>query len=563
MTGMSSDSKQQYDVAIIGAGYEGGLLGAILAYKGVKVLMVDNSIHPRFALGESTVRHTFRLMKIIGERFGVPEIKDKFSSASGLHTSVAASCGEKRNFGFIYHREGQHQNPTEATQLVIPPFREGYEAHLFRQDIDSFLTYTAVRYGATVKYRTSVNNVEIDGSGVRLGTAAGEEFRARYVVDASGSFGVLSRALNLRDNPPRLKLNTRCLFTHMIDVKEYDDLVLPNGVPRYPERWYNGTCHHIFDGGWLWVIPFNNRKGSTNQLVSVGLSYDNIRFPKPKDMTPEQEWASFLSKYPSINEQFKDAKPVRDWISSDRLQTSSKQSVGDRWCLTAAAHGSGFIDALFSRGLASSTEVLNALASRLLKAVKDDDFSREKFEYLERVEEANMRINDRLTSTSYACFRSFETWNAWYRIWALGVGLGDLRLTSAYRKYKKSHDESVLPDAEEPMGLFFSQHAGYGELFESCAQQVDAMIAGSATTQQTADEIFRRMRECKFAPPSLKLGDPNAKFINQGTIPAIFQTLKWLMTSAPPEIKEMSMGIMADINPMSPHSRWRTKPALT
>src|SRR5580692_11837548 len=126
----------QYDVAILGAGFEGGMLATILAYKGAKVVLIDAGTHPRFALGESTVRHTFRMMKIVAERFGVPELKEKFYSAEHLHKHVSSGLGVKKNFGFILHHEGQHQKPSEATQFVIPPYREGHEAHLYRQDID-------------------------------------------------------------------------------------------------------------------------------------------------------------------------------------------------------------------------------------------------------------------------------------------------------------------------------------------------------------------------------------------------------------------------------------------
>jgi FADH2 O2-dependent halogenase len=152
----------------------------------------------------------------------------------------------------------------------------------------------------------------------------------------------------------------------------------------------------MFDGGWLWVIPFDNREGSTNKCVSVGLSFDIRKFPKPMDITPDEEWRQFLTRFPSINEQFKDAKPVRDWVSSDRLQGSCKQTVGDRWVIMAGGAGSGFLDALFSRGLASSVEVINALSARLLKAIKEDDFRAERFEYIARIHEANLRNNDRM-----------------------------------------------------------------------------------------------------------------------------------------------------------------------
>ena len=115
------------------------MLGTILAYKGAKVVIIDAGTHPRFALGESTVRHTFRMIKIMAERFGVPEFKTEFNSGEQLHKHVSNRFGVKKNFGFVYHRPGEHQRPAEATQLVIPPYREGFEAHLFRQDTDQYL----------------------------------------------------------------------------------------------------------------------------------------------------------------------------------------------------------------------------------------------------------------------------------------------------------------------------------------------------------------------------------------------------------------------------------------
>jgi tetracycline 7-halogenase / FADH2 O2-dependent halogenase len=535
---------EQYDVAILGAGFEGGMLATILACNGIKTVLIDAGTHPRFALGESTVRHTFRMVKIMAERFGVPEFHHEFNSGKAIHTHVSSGFGVKKNFGFIYHREGQNQQPAEANQLVIPPYREGYEAHLFRQDTDAFLTYTAIHHGATVKYMTRVKNVETDKQGVTIQTEKGETIRSRFIADASGGGHVLARLWNLRDTPPRVRLQTRCLFTHMIDVKPYDDLTLPNGVPQAPRRWYEGTCHHLFDGGWLWVIPFNNRPGSTNKCVSVGLSFEMRKFPKPTDITPQQEWEQFLAKYPSIKEQFKDAKLVRDWISSDRLQGSLKQTVGDRWVVMAGGAGSGFLDALFSRGLASSVEVINALAGRLIPAVKEDDFRAERFEYISRVHEINLRNNDKLVFAAYTSFRDFDLWNAWFRVWALGVGLGDLKLASIYNRYKKSHDESLLPDSEEPMGLFYSQHQGFKELFDAGVAKMDEVEAGTTDPKEAARYIFSLVRNAKFNAAADQLGDPNCHYINVGTMKATMKLLAWLVTSAPPEMRDMSFGLL-------------------
>lgn len=546
---MKGSASELYDVAILGAGFEGGLLGTILASNGAKVLIIDSGVHPRFALGESTVRHTFRMIKIMAERYNVPYLKEKFYSGEHVHKYITSSCGEKRNFGFVYHREGQHQNPEEANQLVIPPFREGYEAHLFRQDIDAFLTYTALHYGATVKYKTQITDVDITSENVTLKSAEGETFKAKYLADGSGISGQLPRLLDLREDPPRFKLQTRCLFTHMIDVLPYDDLDLPHGVPKYPERWYNGTCHHVFDGGWLWIIPFNNRKGATNPLVSIGLSYDMKKYPKPMDKTPEEEWQEYLDRFPSVKEQFKHAKVARDWVSSGRLQASCKQVVGDRYCVLAASGGSGFIDALFSRGMANSAEVVNAAASRLLQAIKDDDFSAERFEYVERLQNNNIVYNDKLVNCSYIAFRDYDLWNAWFRIWALGVGMGDLRLAYVYRTYLKTRDEAIMPDNEEP-GLFFGNIPEFKTLFDAATAEVEAVEEGKLGTKEAASRIFKMLADIDFSPPVNRIADPERKWINQGRPIALASTLGWLLTKANPKVREQTLGTISDLGPL-------------
>ena len=75
-----------------------------------------------------------------------------------------------------------------------------------------------------------------------------------------------------------------------------------------PISYHKGTLHHCFERGWFWVIPFNNNPLSTNPLISVGLTIDPRRYPKPTNMSAEQEFNEFLKLYPSVAEQFKDGK---------------------------------------------------------------------------------------------------------------------------------------------------------------------------------------------------------------------------------------------------------------
>ncbi|MFQ5738150.1 MAG: NAD(P)/FAD-dependent oxidoreductase [Acidobacteriota bacterium] len=531
--------ENQFDVAILGGGFSGSMLATILGKEGARVLVVDGQTHPRFAIGEATVRHSLRMVKLIAERYDIPELR-KISSGDNIRKYVTSACGEKRNFGFIYHHEGQaHQNPREATQLVIPPFREGYEAHLFRQDIDAFLFNSAIHYGAVTRQGVYLDDVNFDPDRVQLTLANGETFTADYVVDATGFRSPLAQKFGLREEPTRARTHSRVLFTHMIDVTPYDDCV--NNIHGTPERWYNGTCHHIFDGGWVWVIPFNNHPESTNDLVSVGLQLDPRKHPKPDDMTPQQEWEAFLERFPSIAVQFKNARAVRPWVSTGRVQYSSRQTVGDRWCLLG--HAGGFIDAIFSRGLAITMEALGALAPLLLKAIKDGDFSAQRFQYLERLQ-ANLVTNtDLVAYGAYVSYCDFDLWNAWFRVWALGVGIGDLRLAAIYRTYLKTHDDSILPDNAEPMGLLCCHHQGFLKLFQSAIANIEEVEKGFLDPKEASRRIFALIREADFTSPAVGLADPSRRYINAGTLGTLLRSALWAVTSAPPEMKSYILNV--------------------
>ncbi|MCB8954771.1 MAG: tryptophan 7-halogenase [Ardenticatenales bacterium] len=531
------NTANQFDVAIMGAGIGGSLLATVLSDQGLRVLLLDAATHPRFVIGESTVRHTLRLVKIMAEHYDIEELRH-VGSGENIRKYVTSACGEKRNFGFIYHRMGQQHNPAEANQLVIPPFREGYEAHLFRQDIDAYLYQAALHHGTVGMQNTRVSNVDIDGNGVTLTTDKGETLTASYLVDAAGFRSPLSDKFDLRDNPPQARTHSRAIFTHMIDVKDFDEL--SGNIHGQPEKWYSGTCHHIFDGGWMWIIPFDNHPESTNPLVSVGLQLDSRLYPKPADMTPQEEWDMWMKKLPSVGAQFKDAKIVRPWISTGRIQYTSKKTVGDRWCLLAQA--SGNIDALFSRGLANTMEAINALIPMILGAVKDNDFRAERFQYLEELQQNNIKHNDLLVWGAYVSFRDYELWNAWFRIWALGVGIGDLRLASIYRRYEKTHDDAILPEKEPPMGLFCSNHPGFKKVFDEGVRVMEQVEAGTLDTKAATKQIMSLIQNASFTSPAVGLADPTKRYINAGTFSSIIKSTVWALTSAPPEMKGMLLG---------------------
>jgi FADH2 O2-dependent halogenase len=518
------------DVTVLGSGIGGSTVAAILARQGVSVALVDGARHPRFALGESTIGETSFLMRLLAARYDVPELA-QVSTSAGIGAHASRRCGVKTNFGFVYHRPGEDHDPYEVTQCSVSEGPFGPESHLMRADIDQYLFQAAVRYGALPREGVRVAGVDIGAGEAAIALQSGETLRSDYVIDATGRTSVLANAFGLRDEPCRFHTDSRTIFTHMRGVKPYDAVEPSSGQPNL---WHQGTLHHLFDGGWLWVIPFDNHADSLNPLCSVGLTLDPRVFPK--DDTPAQaEFDAFLSRFPDIAWQFQDARAVRPWVSTGRLQYSAKQVVGDRFCLTS--HAAGFIDALYSRGLTNTMEVVNALAWRLIAAAGDGDWSTERFGYLETLQQGLFGFHDDLVFSSFVGFRDYELWNAVNRTWLLGTMLGNVMLEDAYYRFVRSGDAGVLRELEESThpGSPLPVSPGFNAMSALTRDLCTQVDEGSLAPQEAARRILACIREADFIAPSFRLGQRDTRCFNMSPGKMAKNAL-WCRRDAPPEI---------------------------
>jgi len=433
MEGKMSGQQREYDVAIIGSGIGGSSLGMILARQGLRVVIFEARSHPRFAIGESMILETSETMRALGELFDVPELA--YFSSENFFNYIGTSHGVKRHFSYLHHNEGQPHQLGHTLQAVIPRQPHGHELHLYRQDVDSYLTSCAVKYGATVLQNTPVTEIALATDQVTLTTARGEIYRAAYVVDAGGYKSLIADQFQLRDHD--LRTHSRGLFTHMIGVPDFHQVGASRREYGIPYRVAEGTLHHIFHGGWLWVIPFNNHRRSTNPLCSVGLLLDPRIHPINSELTAEEEFYHFIARFPSIAAQFKDARAVRPWTSAPRIQYSSKQVVGDRWALLG--HAAGFIDPLFSKGLYTTMMSMGVLADLLVSAQQDGDYSAARFQPLEALTLGFIETNDRLIANSFKAFNNHKLWQVYSVLWLLGaytelVKLSTIRMRSSDRQ---------------------------------------------------------------------------------------------------------------------------------
>jgi FADH2 O2-dependent halogenase len=543
---------KQCDVFILGSGLAGTTIASILAKQGANVVLVDAGQHPRFAIGESQTPQLAEWLHILAERYEVPELA-KLADVGTTTREVGPMVGTKVHFGFIRHDKGKEPHPEQTTQFAIPKLL-AQNSHLFRQDSDSWMFHVAARYGVTTRQLWFATDLDFDDDGVTITGRNGEVFRAKYLIDASGFRSPLAEKFDLREKPARFKHHSRSMFTHYIGVKPFDDVSGHPQDKRPPIPWHKGTLHHMIDRGWFWIIPFDNYEKSMNPLCSVGLTIDERTYPKPTDMTPEEEFNHFLDQYPAVKRQFEGAHRVREWVSTDRLQYSSSRTIGHRWCLMS--HAAGFIDPLFSRGLSNTMEVVDALASRILAALKDGDFSEERFQYVEAVETGLLNFNDELVNSAFISFSHFKLWNAVFRVWGCFITPGVMRLSGARLRYVVDGNDrhfQALEKTKNP-GLWWPESTEFQRILEAMAETCEKYEVGELSGDEAADIILKVVQESPEVNPTFGWKDPELRFVAPSSW-MLARFIRWGLFSAGPDMRKLTRFVISGALKAGPRAR--------
>ncbi|NQY73342.1 MAG: tryptophan 7-halogenase [Candidatus Margulisbacteria bacterium] len=525
--------KLHCDVVILGSGISSTIQGMILAKSGLSVILLEKGSHPKFTIGESTVPQTSLMMSVLATRYGVPEIAH-LQSFQSVKTHISPSSGIKKNIGFVYHHKSKPVSCKEFNQTSVGS-KFHAECHLFRQDIDVYMLQTAIRYGCKVFQNTRINNINIHDQGIRVSTN-NFNVSAQYIIDGTGHSSLVAQLLNLRDKPCTLETHSRSIFTHMIDVKSFDSCVAKNCMA--PSPWNQGTLHHLFDGGWLWVIPFNNHETANNHLISVGLTLDTRKFPKSADISPEEEFYKIIQGYPDIIKQFSNAKPVREWVSTDRIQYTSKKCVGARFCLLS--HSTGFVDPFFSRGLYNTLETINSLSRTLLNAFKNNTFSDTHFNSVEVLQQGLISWNDKLVDGAYISFSSFKLWNAWLRIWLLSSSYGVLRIINALAKYSETKDIQFLEslDTMDIPGAMAPNSINIMDLFSNAYNVIKKVESDQSSIDEASKYIFSMLLSSeRYAIPIFPFQHEDKHVADIRPI-AHLKLLYWMKFQAPIRVRQ-------------------------
>lgn len=396
------------DIAVIGAGFSGSLTALLLKQIGLRPVLIDRGTHPRFAIGESSTPMANLILEDLARHYGLPRLAPLSNYASWKRTYPDIVCGLKRGFSYFHHTFGEDFQPRadHANELLVAASAtaEDADTHWLRADFDQFLAEEAVAAGIPYIDQTTIDSIRPQGTGWELrGHRNGEPVRlsAAFLVDASGEGCLLAKQFGIGPHPVGLKTRSRGLFNHFRNVMLWDDLYRARGgvAADHPYPCDDAALHHVFDGGWMWVLRFDNG------VTSAGFSLDPDRFPLDRNINPVAEWEALMRRLPAVAEQFAEAEALVPWRQTPRMQRRLERCSGPNWVMLP--NTAAFLDPLHSTGNALTLVGIERLMGILERSWGAPQLADELKRY-DALVQTEVEFLDNIVSGSFAGFQRFE-----------------------------------------------------------------------------------------------------------------------------------------------------------
>ncbi len=315
------------DVLVIGGGPAGTTVAPLLAEKGYRVVLLEKARHPRFHIGESLLPANLPLF----ERLGVAD-------------EVRAIGMEKRGAEFVspHHDWPQVFNFARAWDKSMP-----YAYQVRRAEFDTILIRNAERQGVEVHEGCKARAVDFRPDNTAMVRAEHDDgrqvdYRARFVVDASGRDTFLANRFQIKHRNP--KHNSSAVYGHFAGARRHDGQAEGNITIFW------------FEHGWFWFIPM------INDVTSVGM----VTWPYFMKTKGERSLQQFLmdgiAGCPALAERLQAATLVNEVEATGNFSYVSERNHGSNYLLLGDAYA--FIDPVFSSGvlLAMNSGVIGAEA---------------------------------------------------------------------------------------------------------------------------------------------------------------------------------------------------------
>lgn len=517
--------KERFDVAVVGAGFAGSLLAMIAQRLGLHVILLERGRHPRVVIGESSTPLSNLLLEELAIRYDLANVRSlsKWGSWQASHPEMA--CGLKRGFSFFHHAPGRTRAVERENQLLVAasPHDGIADTHWYRADFDAYLASEAQRLGVAYLDEVELREFAEDGSGARLrGARNGSEIEiaARFVVDATGPRGFLHRALGLGERELPGTPATASLYSHFSGVRRLEQTggVTLEGEPPYPVD--DAAVHHVFDGGWVWVLQFSNG------VTSAGIAATDALADELRLADGAAAWERVLQRIPVLQEEFADAKAVQPFRHIRRLGFRSAAVTGRNWALLPSA--AGFVDPLLSTGFPLTLLGVSRLAEMLEHDWSTENFAVRLEEYSAKTD-AELLATARLIGALYANFGNFGVFSAVSLLYFAAATyaetarrLGRPQLASSFllhdhpqfgaecaRVLERARTAQNDGDSEAVIDEIFRiiepvDVAGLGNRARRNWYPVDAgdLLRAAHKVSATRDEVLQMLERCGFNAPA-------------------------------------------------------------
>lgn len=460
------------DVAIIGSGFAGALTALALRRLGRQVVILERGRHPRFVIGESTTPLTNLLVEELADRYDLPRIRSFSKWGTWQRARPDIPAGLKRGFTFMFHRPDEHfvDDASHARQLMVAasPNNEVADTHWYRPEFDRMLVEEAQAAGAVYFDETTIESVQTTPLGMELGGkrhGRRMDVHAGFVIDASGPRGFLTRMLGTGGVTPKWLPPTQGLYTHFEDVGLWEDVHPPDQTPPY--RPDDAALHHVFPGGWIWVLRFNNG------LTSAGVALTDALAARLGAAEGAAAWRRLLDMLPSVREQFRSSRETLPFMHAPRVAFRCNEVVGEHWALLPSA--AGVIDPLLSTGFPLTLLGIGRLV-RVLETTEPGDARQQALAAYQRDTQDELDVTEQLVAALYGCMGDPELFKRLSLLYFAAASYSE-----TVRRLGRPH---LAP------GYLLHRHPTFGVELRACAASAASAPHG-ATRAALLDRIDR------------------------------------------------------------------------
>ena len=385
----------RHDLAIIGSGLGGSITALIAKQMGMDPVLIEKGSHPRFTIGESATPQADIALASLADTYNLPRLKPIARYGTLKEAYPELHCGPKRGFTYIHH-------PNIDDELLVAASSDQFNAdsHWNRSDLDAFLVEEVKDAGIPYYDETDVTIT----FGVPWELVSEKcTCSADFLIDATGGANPLKIP---QDNFLALRTNSRVLYSHFRGVIPWGEL---HGKPQHPYPCHEAALHHIFAGGWMYVLHFDNG------VTSAGFVLDNSR-------RPTDTWETLMAEFPYIQEQFQHAQPTMPIVQTGRIQRCTTRMVGENWAMLP--HAASFIDPLHSAGIAHTLCGIERLMPMLQLSPSDRCAALQAYQSTTLHE---IDILDKLIHGCYLCLDNFELLSHYVMLYFSGADFTERR----------------------------------------------------------------------------------------------------------------------------------------